>query len=54
MEDGKKVKHLIDEDCELKPYLKSLTVHQARDLFKIRTNMNRLRGNFKNDKKTRV
>ena len=50
MENSKKMEDIIDDNCELKPYLKNLTLHQARDLFKIRTNMIKLRENYKNDK----
>ena len=45
---GKKCEGMKDEDCEIKPYLKDLTLYEARELFKIKTNMNKIRGNYKN------
>ena len=34
--------------------MKALTLHEAREYFKIRSNMNRLRANFKQDKANKI
>ena len=51
---GKKCENMKDEDCRIKPYFKELTLYEAREMFKIKTNMNKIRGNYKNmrDNKT--
>ena len=49
MSDKKKLSNIIDDDCRLKNYFSDKSLHFVRDLFKIRTNMNKIRGNYKND-----
>ena len=51
MESLSKMSDRIAEDCKMKEYMKNNLVSVVRDIFRIRTNMNQLRGNFKNDYK---
>ena len=45
-----KTSELIDENFETKPYIKKLTVNEARALFKHRTKMTRFtKFNYKNN-----
>ena len=51
MEGKSKVQDLVSENCSLKSYFTEKSLSAARDLFRIRTNMNKLKGNFKHDKR---
>ena len=51
MEGRTKVQDLVSENLLLKDYFKEKSLTATREMFRIRTNMNELRGNFKNDKK---
>ena len=44
-----KCQDLKKEDCSLKPYMINLSLHEVREMFAIRTNMNKLRGNYSHD-----
>ena len=45
---GSKCEEMKDQDCRIKPYLKELNLYEARELFKIKSHMIKLRGNYKN------
>ena len=45
---------IVGQNCETKLYMKNLTLHEARHLFKIRTHMNKLKGNYKNNKQNKI
>ena len=51
MEGRTKVQDLVSDNLLLKDYFKEKSLTATREMFRIRTNMNELRGNFKNDKK---
>ena len=51
MEGKSKVKDLVTEHCNLKDYFQEKSLAATREIFRIRTNMNMLKGNFKNDPK---
>ena len=51
MEGRTKTKDLVTESFSLKSYFKEKSLAMTREVFRIRTNMNELRGNFKHDKK---
>ena len=50
MEGKTKTQDLVTEDCSLKSYFREKSLTTTREMFRIRTNMNKLRGNFKHDK----
>ena len=52
MEGKPKTKELVTESCMLKDYFKFKSLSVTRDIFRIRTNMNPLRGNFKHKYKS--
>ena len=45
----KKTSALINDDVRLKNYMKMKNVSSTREIFRIKTNMNKIRGNYKND-----
>ena len=49
MEGKKKTKDLVTEDCKTQKYFKEKSLVTSREIFRIRTNMNEIRGNFKHD-----
>ena len=51
MEGKTKTKNLVTESFGLKPYFEEKSLYRVREMFRIRTNMNDLRGNFKHDRK---
>ena len=51
MEGKTKTKNLVTESFSLKSYFKEKSVAVTREVFRVRTNMNELRGNFKHDTK---
>ena len=51
MEGKTKTKDLVTVDCYTQPYFKEKSLSTTRELFRIRTNMNEIKGNFKNDTK---
>ena len=51
MEGKTKVQDLVSENCSLKSYFSEKSLSDTRDMFRIRTNMNKLKGNFKHDKR---
>ena len=48
MEGKTKTKDLVTEDCRMKDYFSEKSLATTREIFRIRTNMNEIRGNFKN------
>ena len=48
MLEKKKVCALVEEDCLTKEYMKTKNLWDCREIFRIRSNMNNIRGNFKN------
>ena len=51
MEEKTKIQDLVGDNCLLKEYFKEKSLVATREMFRIRTNMNELRGNFKHSKK---
>ena len=51
MEGKTKVQDLVTENVSLKSYFKEKSLSSTREMFRIRTNMNKLKGNFKHDKR---
>ena len=51
MEGKSKVQDLVSENCSLKSYFSEKSLSATRDIFRIRTNMNKLKGNFRHDKR---
>ena len=51
MEGKTKTKDLVTESFSLKSYYNEKSLVKTREIFRIRTNMNELKGNFKNDSK---
>ena len=45
---GVKCEEMKDEDSLLKSYFQELTLYEARARFKLKSNMNKIRGNYKN------
>ena len=43
----KKLSSILTESCNMKEYMKGTSLSNIRELFRIRTNMNELKGNFK-------
>ena len=43
-----KCEDMKDEEIKLQDYFDNLTLYEARECFKIRSNMNKIRGNYKN------
>ena len=54
MEGKTKTKDLVTTDCKIQSYFKEKSLATTRELFRIRTNMNEIRGNFKNDTKYKM
>ena len=53
MEGKTKTKNLVTESFSLKSYFNEKSLTKTREIFRIRTNMNELKGNFKNDTKNK-
>ena len=51
MEGKTKILDLVGDNCLLKQYFKEKSLSATREMFRIRTNMNELKGNFKHSKK---
>ena len=51
MEGKTKTKDLVTESFSLKPYFEEKSLARVREIFRIKTNMNDLKANFKHDKK---
>ena len=51
MEGKTKLQDLVTENCDLKDYFSEKSLSRAREMFRIRTHMNDLKGNFKHDVK---
>ena len=51
MEGKTKTKELVTESFQIKSYFKDKSLSRTRELFRIRTNMNELKGNFKGNTK---
>ena len=49
MEGRTKTQDLVTESCSLKDYFREKSLARTREMFRIRTNMNDLKGNFKHD-----
>ena len=49
MEGKTKTKNLVTESFSLKPYFAEKSLEKIREIFRIKTNMNELKGNFKHD-----
>ena len=49
MEGKTKTKDLVTESFQMKSYFKDKSLSRTRELFRLRTNMNELKGNFKGD-----
>ena len=53
MEGKSKVKDISTESLNLKEYMKGKSMCKIREMFRIRTNMNKIKANFKHDQRNR-
>ena len=49
MEEKYETKDILTDNVNMKEYMKGKSLSKIRELFRIRTNMNEIKGNFKND-----
>ena len=54
MEGKVKLQNLVTESCNMKEYFRENSMTRMREMFRIKTNMNEIKGNFKHDVKNKV